>query len=558
MRILSQGEGGLVVELGDRLDPGLVARVQALARLAAARLGAEVEEIVPGYRSLLVLHDPLAVPRAGLVRRLEALAAEAERAPAPLPGRTVRIPVRYGGADGPDLEEVARRAGLSPAEVVRRHAAVPYPVCFLGFTPGFPYLSGLDPRLATPRLDSPRARIPAGSVAIGGEQTGVYPVESPGGWRLIGRTALRLFDPDREDPFLLAAGDEVLFLPVEEAGPAGAEPAAPGPRPGERGGEEASAPAALAVLRPGLLTTVQDLGRPGHRASGMPAAGAMDRLALAAANLLAGNEPGAAALELTLVGGAYRFERETLAALAGADLQARLDGRPVAPGTAFRARPGAELVLGAAARGVRAYLALHGGVDVPLRLGSRSTYARARFGGHEGRALRAGDRLSARPSPREPPPPRVLREGLLPPLPAPGSTLALRLLAGPQDDHVHAEGLDTFFGTPWMVTPQNDRMGYRLDGPAVRLRGAADLLTDPLLPGAVQVPGSGQPIAMAADAQTTGGYPKVGAVIGPDLRALGQARAGDRVRFVRTTQGEAEAALADERARLAALARELA
>jgi inhibitor of KinA len=193
------------------------ARVHALARAVSERLPDAVLEVVPSYRSLLVLHDPLRVPRAGLVERILSLAEEVERAPSPPPRRVVRIPTRYGGADGPDLADVARLAGISETEVVRRHAAPVYLVHFLGFTPGFPYLGGLDPGLTTPRLDTPRTRIPAGSVAIGGGQTGIYPVESPGGWRIVGRTPLRLFDPRQARPFLLEAGDGLRFVPVDDA-----------------------------------------------------------------------------------------------------------------------------------------------------------------------------------------------------------------------------------------------------------------------------------------------------------------------------------------------------
>jgi inhibitor of KinA len=219
VRIRAQGEGGIVVELGDAIDPAVNARVHALAAAVARRLGREVLEVVPSYRSLLVLHDPLRAPRARLVGRLRALAAGiADEVPTG-PARVVRIPVGYGGTDGPDLEEVARHAGLSPAEVIGLHAGPVYRVYLLGFTPGFPYLGGMSPRLACPRLASPRARIPAGSVGIAGEQTGIYPVESPGGWRLVGRTPLRLFDPAPRAgrPFLLAAGDGLRFVPVDRA-----------------------------------------------------------------------------------------------------------------------------------------------------------------------------------------------------------------------------------------------------------------------------------------------------------------------------------------------------
>jgi inhibitor of KinA len=217
MRFLTQGEGGLVIELGDGIDPVVNARLHLLARAIAERLGGDVDELVPSYRSLLVLHDPVRVPRERLVEEIRAIAGEVETAAPPRPARVVRIPTRYGGIHGPDLADVARLTGLPEGEVVRRHAAPVYPVLFLGFTPGFPYLGGLDPALATPRLDTPRTRLPAGSVAIGGVQTGIYPVESPGGWRIVGRTPLRLFDPRREAPFLLAPGDGLRFVPVDDA-----------------------------------------------------------------------------------------------------------------------------------------------------------------------------------------------------------------------------------------------------------------------------------------------------------------------------------------------------
>jgi biotin-dependent carboxylase-like uncharacterized protein len=307
-------------------------------------------------------------------------------------------------------------------------------------------------------------------------------------------------------------------------------------------------------VRSGLLCTVQDAGRPGWRAFGMPVAGAMDRLALAAANLLAGNDPGAAAVELTLAGGTWRFETTALAALGGADLSATLDGSPLPPWCSFRAPAGSTLAFGAPRAGVRAYLAVRGGIDVPPVLGSRSTYTRAAVGGLEGRALRAGDRLPVGHLAGRGPPPLALEPGEVPPC---GGSARLRVLLGPQQDRFAEKGLASFVGTAWKVTPQNDRMGYRLDGPPVRLRGAADILTDPLVPGAVQVTGNGLPIAMMVDCHTTGGYAKIATIIGPDLRRLAQARAGDEIRFAACRQADAVAALRRERAWLERLARRI-
>jgi antagonist of KipI len=311
----------------------------------------------------------------------------------------------------------------------------------------------------------------------------------------------------------------------------------------------------IAVVKRGLLSTVQDAGRPGYRASGLPAAGAMDRLALAAANVLAGNPPGAAALEVTLAGGAYRFEIPVLAALAGADLSATLDGAALPPWGAFRAPAGAVLAFGAPRSGVRAYLAVRGGLAVPAVLGSRATYTRAKVGGLEGRALAAGDRLplgrarGAAPAPATPAPEEV---------PPCGGGATVRVLLGPQRDRFGEAGVAAFLATPWRVMPENDRMGYRLDGPAVPLVEGADVLTDPVLPGAVQIPGSGRPIVMMVDAQTTGGYAKIATVIGPDLRLVAQARSGDVLRFAACSQEEAVAALRAERDFIARIARAVA
>jgi biotin-dependent carboxylase-like uncharacterized protein len=302
----------------------------------------------------------------------------------------------------------------------------------------------------------------------------------------------------------------------------------------------------IAVEKPGLLTTVQDAGRPGLRAFGMPLAGALDRHAHALANLLAGNPPGAAALELTLLGGTFRFVTQAYVALSGADMGATLDGAPLPTWSAFPVREGSVLALGPAVDGVRAYLAVRGGIDVPLVLGSRSTYLRARVGGLEGRAVRAGDLVRTLPA-------APLRARRMPPefVPTYRREATLRVVLGPQDDLFLPEGVATFLGSAYTVTNRNDRMGYELEGPAVRHARGPDIVSDGLIPGAVQVPGSGAPFVLMADCQTVGGYTKIATIIGPDLPAMAQTRRGDVVRFVRCTPAQADAALRRERALLA-------
>lgn len=210
-RYLVAGDSSLVVELGEGIDPAVNRRVQGLARLIRERGPAGVVEVVPSYRSVLVYYRPWELPLhalLGWLARVELYESD------PGPSRLVRIPVAYGGEFGPDLDEIARFSRLSPEEVVALHSAPEYLVYCLGFAPGFPFLGKVPPEIAMPRLATPRTRVPGGSVGIAGEQTGIYPADSPGGWRLLGRTPLSLFIPHRDPPALLKPGDRVRLVPV--------------------------------------------------------------------------------------------------------------------------------------------------------------------------------------------------------------------------------------------------------------------------------------------------------------------------------------------------------
>jgi KipI family sensor histidine kinase inhibitor len=220
-RIVPFGDAAVLVTLGDRVDPVLAERAQAIAAaIDAARIDtAGLGRAVPAHASVLVPFDPLAVELEAVISivedRARAVTIEASAVGVEAPPRPpVDIAVRYGGADGPDLDDVADRHGLRPADVVELHSGATYRVLFLGFAPGFAYLGGLPATLVTPRKATPRARVPAGSVGIAGEQTGVYPLAMPGGWQLIGRTEARLWDPARASPALLRPGDQVRFVPA--------------------------------------------------------------------------------------------------------------------------------------------------------------------------------------------------------------------------------------------------------------------------------------------------------------------------------------------------------
>ncbi len=213
-RYLVAGEKGLMIEFGAGIEPGINAKVHALYRALERDPVPGVVETVPAFRSLLVLYDPLVIGFDELVRKAQAVETRQSETPQP---KTVVIPAVYGGEFGPDIDFVARHNRIPVEEVIRLHVSADYLVYMIGFTPGFPYLGGLSNQLATPRLQVPRTRVPAGSVGIAGQQTGVYPVECPGGWQLIGRTPLRLYDPARENPVLLEPGDSVRFERIDEA-----------------------------------------------------------------------------------------------------------------------------------------------------------------------------------------------------------------------------------------------------------------------------------------------------------------------------------------------------
>ncbi len=536
-RLRNAGEAAFVVEFGNEISVELNERATALAALLEREPFDDFREAIPTFRSVLVFHDPEADPEAIRAHALD-LARGAGREPA-RPPRHIELPCVY---DGEDLPEVAAQVGVSVEELIRIHSEREYRVFIIGFTPGFPYLGMADPRLDIPRRSVPRVRVPAGAVAMARAQTGIYPWVTPGGWHLLGRMdPTLLFDPGKSPPSGCLPGDQVRFLPVAELPerPA-AETAAPPPPEG---------PPALEVERGGLLTAVQDLGRPGYQRYGVPWSGAADPASLIFANRAVGNPDGAAGLECTLMGPVLRFREPALTAIGGADHRGILHlpggGRwPVPVGTSFVAPAGSVLRFAGPPDGMRTYLAFAGGIDVPEVLGSRATYLTADLGGFEGRALRSGDRLHLGAAPAG------ARENRFEPdaRRRPGAgRLRLRISLGPQEDCFTAECLNRLSELRFTVSNDSNRMGVRLDGPILEHReGLKEIVSDANPHGTIQVPPGGHPIVMGADQGITGGYPKIGNVVAPDLARLAQALPGAEVRLDIVSLEEArEIALGD-------------
>jgi KipI family sensor histidine kinase inhibitor len=535
-RVSDASDHSLLVTFGDQISPEAHLQVRRLLHLLAGDPPVGVVNLQPAYASLLVSYDPRRVGAEDVRTAVTGKVEAAGDAPLPDP-RQVDIPVCYGGDSGPDLEEVAAACGLDPGEVVREHAAGDYVVYFLGFSPGFPYLGGLSPRIATPRRATPRKRVPAGSVAIGGSQTGIYPLASPGGWQLIGRTPLALFDAGRTPPALLALGDRVRFVLISEAE---FQTLAPEAAAAQQDGGERSAGVQVRVVEPGFQSTLQDLGRPGYAHLGVSASGAADALSLRVANWLVGNAEGAAALEMTLTGGTFAFSAPGVIAVAGADFEPVIDGYRIPLWTAIEVRQGQTITCGSTRSGARSYLALRGGLVAAGVLGSASTHITTGLGGLQGRALRSGDLLAIGEASADPAVerrfPREVANGLL-------HRDVLRVTRGAQWEWFGDDTWAAMLASTYVVSEESSRMGLRLRGAPLATAQQGSMLTEGVSLGALQVPPDGNPILSFVEHQTTGGYPQVGCVISADLHRVGQLRPRDEVRFEEVSLPEAAEAL---------------
>ncbi len=307
----------------------------------------------------------------------------------------------------------------------------------------------------------------------------------------------------------------------------------------------------ITILNPGLLTTVQDFGRIGYQQFGVPVSGVVDPRAMSIANILVDNPEDEAVLECTMLGPQIRFHAANAIAITGGDLGPTIDNQPIPNYAAIRVEAGQVLRFAGLRSGCRAYIAFAGGLDIAPVMGSRSTYMKAKIGGVEGRKLQKDDVIKFRkPNPDL----RGLNIRHISPEFVPRLEYKIRVVLGPQDDMFTEHGIETFLSESYVVTPEFDRMGCRLDGEIIEHKGeSGDIISDGIAFGAIQVPTAGKPIIMLSDRQTTGGYTKIANVISADFRILAQLKAGDRVRFAQVSIAAAQDALLTQRAALKTL-----
>lgn len=547
LRVLPLGTDGILIETGG-LDESLALFGALLAQPVAGLL-----DVVPAARTVAVRFLPSLLPARSLLSVIRSLPRSRDAA---TQGRLVEIPVHY---DGDDLDEVASLTGRSVDEVVRRHTEATYTVAFTGFAPGFAYLSGGDPVLDVPRRATPRTVVPAGAVALAGGFSGVYPRESPGGWQLVGRTTVPMWDLSERVPALLQPGMRVRFVAVPATADASAVRTPHGDDRTEeaRVGSPTTAPVALraatidpradadtastralVVTAPGPFSIMEDLGRPGRSGLGVSRSGAMDHRALREANRLVGSGTGSPALEMAYGGLEATARGDLVVAVAGAPVPitvTRAGGACSAVvGAPFALDDGDVISIGAPPRGVYSYLAVRGGWLVDPVLDSASGDVLAGLGP---RRLEAGDELVVARGWSESvaaAAPHVQRT-----VSAPDEVTFLDVVLGPRDDWFTDEALARLTEQQWTVTPRSNRIGLRLEGETPLERSVTDELTsEATVSGALQVPPDGQPVLFMADHPVTGGYPVIACLVGDQLDRAAQVPIGARVRF-RAVRGPA-------------------
>jgi KipI family sensor histidine kinase inhibitor len=578
VRVTPFGDSAVLLDLDDvRTAHRMAAAIDRGRRTGRAPAG--IGETVVGMGNVVVHLDgptaagdvigPWLQELAAGLDRSDALGSEPFDDSGPAGGsppgqRRVDIPVTF---DGPDLDEVAERIGVTPARVVELLTGAELEVAFLGFAPGFAYLTGLPPALAAvPRRPTPRVSVPGGSVAVAGGFASIYPSTGPGGWQLIGRTPTRLFDPDRPPHALLRPGDVVRFIDqppaaialadqtfAEPATEGGLEPLPDQVVPARRTPLTARSDRFAEVLEPGLLSLLQDAGRPGVSTLGIPRAGPADRTTMRLANRLVGNTDGDAVIEMTASGPRLVFTGQAhLAVLVppGAQVDVLIDDHPVATGSVFPVSDGQVVTVGRIHGGLRAYLAVSGGFETDMVVGSRSSDLLSGLGPGP---LVAGDRLDLGP-PRRPhglllPPP----ETSLPHRSRPTTSIrTIRVVPGPHS--LPAAGDGPLVAGPCIVGPASNRIGVRLsprdhpspNDPAGSAAGRSpgQIPSTGMVTGAIQLPPDGHPIILLPDHATVGGYPVVACVIAADLPLVGQLQPGETVEFVTVDLPTAHALLA--------------
>ena len=556
MQVTPLGDRALLIELDQRIDLEINSQVIALHKRLSGLSHDAILWCTPAFCSLGIGYDPSMISYADLVslvqQQFDLVEDTAEHQPA-----VVRIPVCYSASCGIDLEHVAATTGLSIKQIVQLHSAKTYHAFMLGFLPGFAYLGSVDPSLQVNRQTEPRLKVAAGSVGLAGEQTGIYPCEAPGGWQIIGRTPVPLIGPDDASQFLISPGDQVQFYPIDEAEfdamhlqHKTVEHGAQHSQPKEKIVTSSNRDSiSLHFKTAGLRTSVQDFGRTGYQHFGIPSGGVMDRFSATIANRIVGNDDHASLIEITLMGPQIEFSGDCQIAITGANLTPQLDGQPIPMWETVSVKGEQRLSFGTRQTGCRCYLAIAGDFDEPRWLGSVSPAPPGANPTTDFRSLK-GQTVSVAvapqikikrsfPADQRPSCLTLERQGSL--------EYIVPMMPGPEWGWFSEHQQAAFLAHRFKILPNSNSMGYRLSSFLEGNVGSEtvdskpvdsepddfkqSMISSAVMPGVIQVTPNGQSILLMRDAQTTGGYPRIGVVCHTSLDEVAQLCPGDLIRF---------------------------
>ena len=545
--IYALGDSGITIEFAKVIDPKINDTVIALTGYLKDLSVEGVVDIIPAYSSVSVIYDIKEIRKKHssaskyVTEQIEIAIAQCNSQKTNA-SRIVEIPVCYDVSLGIDLEEMSASKNLTFEEIIAIHTSKSYRVYLVGFISGFPYMGVVDEQIAAPRKKSPRTKIEAGSVGIAANQTGIYPFDSPGGWNIIGKTPIKMFDAQRDSPVYLQPGDEVVFKPITLEDFRNQESVITSHESGNNQREKLITQSSLliAVQKQGIADSFQDLGRYGFQHLGINTNGAMDKIAAKAANFLVGNSENEAVLECHFPAGTIIFNADTLIAISGADFTPTIDEKEIPINSPVLISKGSTLAFKKWKSGVRIYMAVQNGFILDKWLGSYSTNTKAVAGGFHGRNLRSSDELL------------VMNNGNAKSIWLNSKIKfhveidnlynfeEIEIVVGNDYKFLTNESKIKFLTNEFLISMRSDRMGYRLESEELFLSEKLELISSAVSRGTMQLLPNGQIIILMSDHQTTGGYPKIGHVTSASFSSLAQIPSNKKIRFkiISTEQAE--------------------
>ncbi len=524
------GTNAITLSVGDSIDDAIYDKIMQLYHYLQQLSLKSVKDIIPAYNSVTIVYDAFVVRKINKTTNGFSIFQQVlEEALLHAPtnnfsgGRKITVPVCYDVSLGIDLPRLSAERKIPIEQFIAFHTNKTYKVYMLGFLPGFAYMGKVVPEIAAPRLAQPRTTVAAGSVGIAGEQTGIYPFASPGGWNIIGQTPLNLFDAHNASPTLFLPGDEVQFEAISLATFHRLQQEKPNTF------NTATPAKGLQVLKAGIADTIRAVGRFGHQHLGIPPNSCMDMIAATTTNFLVGNDAEAAVIEMHFPASMFIVEQDCLLALSGADFMAYVDDKPITNNTVFTAKRSSVIQFKAPKQGRVCYLAVRGGFNVPKWLNSYTTNPPAKAGGWNGSFLQAGATLGFNNTSFINLKPKNNWKANL----APCYTAddLIRIIKGPAFDFLTEDAVAMLLSSTFSISINSNTMGFRLVGEALQLTQPQEMISSAVVMGTVQLLPDGSLLILMSDHQTTGGYPVVAYVAAVDLPKLAQSSIGKHISF---------------------------